>query len=333
MFYYRSLIFVVLVIANHALSAKPPEMSYVVETMVIKPVDKLAIERRYIGTIHAEKFSRLSPKSIGTVASIDVKPGQRVKKGQLLISLKSGVEKRSLELAEKSLQSLQKELERNKTLFASQDITKPELEKSEREVLSARARLEEQKRGLENVEIRAPFDGVVGVPRVVLGESVEPGTNIISVMEGPYSVFINIPASRLSEIKVGQPVRMKSNQSTIDAVEMSIDPITRVGFAKALFNTCESCIVGDSIFVHITVYDKPNAILLPKKAIYYQNGKPHVVMVVKKAENSQAAIREVTVGEEQDGQVEILSGLVASEEVVIANPKRIPEGAKVMVLK
>lgn len=310
-----------------------PQVSYVVETEVAKPVEQFAVERRYIATLKAEKQSLLSATSRGTVASINVTPQQQVKKGQLLVSLKSGVEKRALELAEQNLSSLVRELERNKILFSSQDITKSELDKLEREVLGARAKLEEHKRGLENVEIRAPFDGIVGVPRVVLGETVEPGTVIVSIMQGPYSVFINIPAARLSEIKVGQPVRVKSNHSTIAAVEMSIDPITRVGFAKAIFTTCDSCIIGDSVFAHVTVYDKPNVLLLPKKAIYYQNGKPHVVVVVKDADKTKAVIREVAVGEQLEGKFEIISGLTPAEEVVIANPKRIPEGAFVTVLK
>jgi RND family efflux transporter MFP subunit len=262
-----------------------------------------------------------------------VTPGQRVKKGDLLISLKGTMEKRALELADKNLKSLLKELEHNRKLFQTRDITKPELQKLEREVIQATSKLEEQRKGLENVEIRATVDGLVGVPRVVLGESVEPGMPIISITEGPYSVLVNIPGPRLRETNPGQPITMKSLVSTISAVEKNIDPITRVGFATATFKDCSWCIVGDSVFVHINVYDKPNAILLPKKAIFYQSGTPRVVVIKKSHDKLVASIREVGLGEEQAGLVEIVSGLSSGDEVVIANPKRIPDGATVTVAK
>lgn len=322
------------VFLNSTVQAELPSMTYVVETAVIKPEEKFLITRRYIATIGAEKFSLLTPKSSGTVASINVMAGQRVKRNQLLVSLRGTVEKRSLELAEKNLRLAEAELNRSRELFRSHDIKKSELESSERAVITAKSRLEEQRRSVENVEIRAPFDGVVGVPRVALGQSVLPTDTIISIMDGPYSITINIPGPRLAEVKVGQPVSLKGAKSTISAVEMSIDPKTKTGFAKAIFHTCDSCIIGDSAYATITVHEKPKAILINRNAIYYQSGKPYVV-VVKKAEEgkSTADIREVGVGEEYEGKVEIVSGLAAGDEIVIANPKRIPMGAQVSVLK
>lgn len=309
-------------------AAKVP---YVVETSVVKPT-KFALERRYIGTMKTEKFSVLSVKASGTVEKIYVSSGAKVKKGDLLISLKSGVEKAGFELAQKSLISLEKELLRHQKLFRTNDITRSELERLERDVLQARSKLEEQRRSLENVEIRAPFDGVVGVPRVVLGESVLAGAPIITISDGPFIAFINIPASRLLEVKVGQPVSLKNMNSTISAVEKSIDEKTRVGFATAVFPTCQSCIIGDSVYAKITVNDKDQALLVSRNAIFYKDQKPHLVLV-KKGEDKKmtASIKEVTLGEEQDGLVEVISGISTGDEIISANPKRIPDGAEVTV--
>lgn len=334
MHFARFLLFALLIMSD-AIFAKAPETAFVVETVVVKPVAQFSVERRYIGTIRAERFSLLTPKSAGIVQGIHVNAGQQVKKGQLLVSLKGSIERRSMELAEQNLKSLNSELTRNRSLLKSQDVTKSHVEKLEREVLQARSKLEEQNRLLENVEIRAPFDGIVGVARVVLGESVQATTTIISVMDGPFSIFINIPASRLGEIKPGQPVRIKSSKSIISAVEMSIDPVTRTGFAKAIFPTCEGCIVGDSAYANITVHEKSQAILINRNAIYYQNAKPHVVVVTKGTDGKElrAKVREVVVGEEQDGLAEITEGLASGEEIITANPKRVTDGALLSVVK
>lgn len=322
-----------MLLTPYVLYAQPKEIPFVVETIVMTPVKRFAIERRYIATLQADKFSWLAPKSAGTVANIAIKPHQHVKKGQLLLSLKGGGQKSSVEIAEKSLVLSVKEFERNQELFQTKDITKSELEKSERDVLAARHRLLELKRELLNIEIRAPFDGIVGVPKVVLGESVDASKHVISIMAGEFSVFINVPASKLAEIKEGQPIRVKTLQSTISAVERSIDPLTRVGFAKASFKKCDFCIVGDSVFAHITVHEKNDALLVPKRAIYYKNGKPHIVLVVQNGDASKSHIQEIVIGEEQEGNVEVISGLQPNDHIVAANPKRIPEGATLTVIK
>lgn len=308
----------------------PPkkDVAYVVETEVIAPVEKFSIERRYIGTIRSEKFSILSPRVAGTIATIDVKPGEHVKKGQLLASLKSSGEQRGIELAEESVRSFEIERNRTRTLFKTRDVTKSQVEKSERDVLVAQSKLEEQR---NLIEIRSPFDGVVGVPRVVLGEMVTPSSSIITVMDGPFSVVVNIPGSRLSEVNAGQKVTLKNSVTTVAAVERSIDPTTRTGFAKAIFGACETCIVGDSVYVHITVREKSNAILIPRNAIYYKNGKPFVVVASKTESKLQAIIREIVIGDEHEGRTEVISGLSAGDQIVVSNPKRIPADAQLTV--
>lgn len=334
MLYLKNFILFCILFLNHLVFAEVPAITYVVETIIVKPVDKFAISRRYIGTIGAEKFSLLSPKSAGTVSSIDIVAGQQVKKDQLLVSFRGNVEKRGLVLAQQNLSLAEAELKRSRELYRTQDIKKSELENSERAVLTAKTRIEEQRRQVENIEIRAPFDGVVGVPRVAMGQSVSPTDTIISIMDGPYSLTINIPGPRLSEVKVGQAVSVKDAKTTISAVEMSIDPRTKTGFAKAVIKTCEACIIGDSVYAHITVHEKPNAILINRNAIFYQNAKPHVVVVKKNGEGKLIAdVREISVGEEHEGMVEVISGIAAGDEIVIANPKRVPKDAQVSVLK
>jgi multidrug efflux pump subunit AcrA (membrane-fusion protein) len=152
-------------------------------------------------------------------------------------------------------------------------------------------------------------------------------------MDGPLSVFINIPASRLSEVKTGQRVKIKLLNSTISAVENSIDPDKRTGFATATLPTCDNCIVGDSVFANINVLDKKDAILITKNAVYYKNQKPQVVVVKSDEGKNVAEIREIILGEEQEGEVEVISGLKIGEEIVIANPKRIPPNASLSVSK
>ncbi len=323
--------FFALILLANSLLADTLERFFVVETLQAK-AESFIIKRRYIGTIKAENFSILEAKSASTVSKIHVKAEQSVKKGQILVSLANSSSHKARLLAEKKVRSLAKALERQKELLKSQDVTKVHVDQAKRDWLEASLALESQKQILENTEIRAPFDGVVGVPRVVNGESVSPGSAIISITNGPYSLSFLVPPSRLRELSVGQKISVNQKDSHISAIEHSIDPKTRTGFARAIFKDCQSCIVGESVFVYVSVLEKPKAILLNKNALYYDQGKPFIVVVINdEHKQARADIREVTLGQEQDGMVEILSGLMVGEIVVRADPKRLPPKAKLVV--
>lgn len=315
------------------LLANPLERTFVVETKVVQP-ENFIVQRRYIGTINAENFSILRAKSAGTIASIAVKPEQNVKKGQLLASQDNRSQKSSLEIALKTHRSLQSKVDRLKKLKNTGDVTKGQVDEAKRDLLNASLNLENAKKALEDTEIRAPFDGIAGVPRVVIGESVKPDTAIISVRQGAYSLIFRVPPKRIRELAVGQEVTTDNGKSTIAAIERTIDPLNLTGFAKTNFPACKNCIIGESIFCQVAVAHNPKAILVNHSSLYYDKGNPYVVRVVsneKKETRAQPTI--VRLGQEQNGLVEIVSGLSPGDSIVIADPKRITPNALLKVLK
>ncbi|HXW60457.1 MAG TPA: efflux RND transporter periplasmic adaptor subunit, partial [Myxococcota bacterium] len=163
---FRHLCLGLLVAAN--LFAQIPEMTYVVETITAKE-EPFAFKRRYIGTISSEYFSLLKPEMNGTIDEINVRPEQSVKKNQHLFSLDNAAQKALVKIDEKHLELAQKSLNRYKALRATGDVSKAQLDEALLAVLRAEQKLAENKKNLKNTEIRAPFDGIVGVPRVVLG--------------------------------------------------------------------------------------------------------------------------------------------------------------------
>lgn len=312
--------------------AEKPEMVYVVETVVAKE-EPFSFKRRYIGTITSEYFSILKPQISGTIDEIKVKPEQEVKKDQILFSLDNASQKAAVEIDRKNVALVKRSFARNEQLRKSGDISKAQSDQAHLALLQAEQKLTESLKILKNSEVRAPFDGIVGVPRVVLGESVTPQDSLISIRKGAYSISFRVPASRLKEIAVGQKVLVNKETALISAVERSIDPSTRTGFAKAILKQCERCIVGSSVFAEVTIEEKPKTILLNKEAIFYQRSKPFI-MVVKSNDKGVLVVeeREIRVGHEQNGMIEILSGIKSGEIIVKANPKRLRNGVQVKVV-
>ncbi len=315
------------------LFAEAKERVYVVETEVVTQ-QKFDLTQRFIGTMTAENFSVLRAKSNSTIASIHVKAEQSVKKGQLLVSLNNSSTKSSLDIAVKMYESLKKEVERLKELKRSNDITKAHLEKVKRDFLNASMTVESNKKVMEETEIRAPFDGIVGVPKVVIGESVKPETPIISIRKGSFIYTFLIPASRIRDIAVGQKIVVNNEESTISELENTIDPLTRTAFARARFPLCRTCIIGESVFADLTIANKEKAILIDRNAVFYDKGKPYVVVVkANENEETKAEIRGVILGHEQDERVEILGDTLRhGDRIVKTDPKRIKPDSLLKVL-
>lgn len=312
------------------LRAFPKEKTFVVETVVVKE-EPFSFKRRYIGVINTEYFSWLKPQVSGTIDEINIKADQTVKKGERLFSLDNSELKKAVLIDQKNLSLVKKALARSLALKKTHDVTKAQVDQDEHAVLAAEQKLASSKNALKNSEIEAPFDGIVGVPRVVMGQSVTPDDTLISIRRGLYSVTLRVPASRLKEIAVGQAVLVNKEVAHIDAVERSIDPQTRTGFAKATLNNCPRCIVGSSVFADVTIEDKPKAIMLNRNAIFYEKGLAQVVVVKTEDQKSTAEIRTVSIGKEQDAMVEILTGLAAGDVVVKANAKGLRQGALLKV--
>lgn len=302
----------------------------VVETVVISP-KTFKVEENYIGTVESANFSLLKMKSSGTVASILVKPGDLVKKGQVLVTLRNESAERAFFHLEKNVKIKKEEFFKSKELYKKGDISKVEFNKIKSEYNQSIAQSLDKKVLLSSSKIEAPFAGIVGLPQVFVGNFVTPEMPIITIQNSPFYIKFRIPASRLSHIKSGQKIQVisKSSFGMVEAVEKSIDPKTRTGFAIALLNKCPECIVGESVSLHVIIEEKSDALLIPKTAIFYQDGVAKVFV----RQNDEAKSRVVTLGKEGSGQVLVLSGLLPKEEIVSINPKRLYDSAKIRVSK
>lgn len=303
-----------------------PVPSLVVEATTLTP-KSFEISHRYMGTVGAQSFAILYPRGPGNVNKILVAPGQSVKKGQTLVSLENATEANLRDIGQKNAALAKATFERRKKLFESGDITKASLEEAQKEWLRTKSAYESATQSVTKTEIKAPFDGVVGVPRVDIGQQVSTDTEIISMVKGPFYLKIQIPASELRKTKVGQLVKIDDLMGKIVALEEKvIDPKTKTSFAKVSLPG-ENYIYGESRNVLVITDVKNDAMVLHRDAVFYKDGKP-AVSVVK---DGVCERRFVTLGPQQNGVYEILSGLSFGEAVITANPQRAYPGAKVRV--
>ena len=293
------------------------------------------------------KLAKVTSLVGGIVRSVEVDLGSRVEKGDLLATITSvtigeaqGTYLRALAEDELHL----KELERERDLFAqriSPERQYQEAEAAQHEsaaaVRQAQQRLlvlgfdEKQIEALARqrstpgiLELRAPFGGEI-VERTAVQGSVVGVTDILFTLADTSVMWamVNIPESQLSEVKLGQAVRLTVESlpghmiaGTLTWLSAMVDERTRMAHGRVEVTNTEGRLKAH-MFGHarIITAQSDQAVVVPVSAVQNVTGTP--VVFVKSSEDLFEA-RPVTLGARHDGRVEIVAGLRPLEPLVLA---------------
>jgi RND family efflux transporter MFP subunit len=187
-------------------------------------VGDAAANLQFIGVLSAAKV-QISPAADGVINSVNVRSGDRVKKGDLLLQLDDRRARAGVQVAQAHLGVAKVSLQRVQNLKDA--ATPPELATQEAELRVAEAELELRVQDLEETRIVAPFDGVVQI-RAVAGQRVVKGESLGQlVQEGKLKVEFSVTPGMLREIKTGAQLTLRSvsSHNEFQAKISSISPI------------------------------------------------------------------------------------------------------------
>lgn len=321
-------------------------------------------------TVEAYEVARLYAKVAGYVKTIDVDIGDRVEKGQSLVTLEvpemaqqyaqaqSEIGERSASLAkaeaEAKLQGIL--LQRSRQLRKKDAITQQDLDEAyarktaaEAELALARARegsaqgrLAELAAMMGYASLRAPFDGLVTnrfVDRGALVQAATSGSNnspVVTVARTDLvRVSVDVPAPDVPFIDRNDEVVLRLNalpgktfEGRVTRFSGVLDPSSRTMRTEVDFPN-ENGELLPGMFGSLTLGIETNAeaLTLPDAAV--QRGKRAAVVFV--LEDGRARKRQVRVGVIADGWVEILEGVTAGEQAIVAPPGKLSDGRAVRV--
>ncbi len=327
------------------------------------------------GYVTARRQATISAKVTGKVVDLLVEEGLRVKSGQVLARLDDSNIKMGLSVAESQLESAKLNLDETRALLkqaeneyqretelAKQKITsQSDLEKAESDAVSIKARLARQtvdatvadrqlavlKQEMEDMVIRAPFDGIVTTKDAQPGEMISPvsagggftRTGICTIVDmDSLEIEIDVNESYINRVEPGQPV-----EATLDAYPdwkipckvIAIIPTAdrqkstvkvRVGFDKLDPRILPE--MGVKVAFHEATTANAVAkqtMLVPKAAVRQETGKD-IVMVVR---NDAVERRAISVTGSSGDDIIVSAGLTSGERVVVDGPKDLSDGAKV----
>jgi multidrug efflux pump subunit AcrA (membrane-fusion protein) len=210
------------------------------------------------------------------------------------------------------------------------------IQTAQAQVASAQAQVAISQKAVEDTQVRAPYSGYVSARPIAVGEYVTPASVIATILlTNPLKLELQVPEMQAPSLRLGMPVsltvdayRDRQFGGTITAINPAIDPASRSIMVEASIQNPDNALrSGMFVTARITMAGGNQSIFVPREAVVNdQNTNSYRVFVVQ---GTTAHLRVVQVGDEENGMIQILSGVQANEEVATSNLQQLYEGAKV----
>lgn len=286
-----------------------------------------------VGTARARQAVDLVPESSGRITRIAFEPGERVDEGAVLIELDDRAEQADLRASDATLAEAQAAFDRQQSLNRSGSASDAAYQTARAALLRAEAERDRALVALENRVLRAPFAGVVGLTDLVEGQVIDTATPIatlddLSVIEVDFSVSETL----LPRLERGQRVDLTSAawpgrvfQGEISRIDSRVDAATRSLALRADIDNADRALAGGMFVQARLVLDERRRPAIPENALIVEGDRVLVML----ADGGTARQAEVVTGQQQDGLVEIVSGLPPSARVIVTNLHRLSDGAEI----
>ncbi len=304
-------------------------------------VGNFSTELTAVGTLLADESVIIRSEIDGRVVTLPFQEGQAVKKGARLVSLDSSELDAALAAAKADQRTEISRYDRAQELFQKAFISGEALDVARNNMARTKARVQQEQARLSKTVITAPFDGVVGLRLISPGAYVKAGEDIVRLENiSAIKLDFRVPETHASQLKKGQEVAVAVDAypgdrftGKIFALEPVVDERSRTVLARAQVPNNEAKLKpGMFARVIVLLENRPGALIIPEEAIV-PLGKDAFVYRIK--EGGATEITQVQIGARRPGQVEILSGLSAEDQVVTEGAMKLqmmPPGAPVTVM-
>ncbi len=297
-----------------------------------------------VGSLKAVNGITVSTDLAGIISQIAFHSGAAVKKGDLLVKLDSSQEEAALHTAEARRDLAKLSLNRQKDLRSSGAVSQSDYDSADSEFRQDSGLVDAANALIARKTIVAPFDGILGIRQVDLGQYLDVGAPIVPLQStDPIYVNFSLPQENLEQIAVGKKLHLKANgiasnefEGEITSIDSRFDESTRnIVIQGTVANTANRLRPG--MFVNVDVMQpEQDVVSIPATSISYApyGDSVFVVKDVQGADGKptkQALQQFVKTGPTRGDQVSIISGVKAGDEVVSSGVFKLRSGIPVQV--
>ncbi|MBK9317620.1 MAG: efflux RND transporter periplasmic adaptor subunit [Bacteroidetes bacterium] len=284
------------------------------------------------GTILANEEVTLKAEVAGRITKLLIKEGGKVNRGDLLVKINDAELRAQLSKVASGLQLAEQPLERNKKLLTIEGISREEYDVLQTEVESLKAEKDVILAQIDKTEIRAPFNGVLGLKQISEGAYVTSLQDIITLQQlDPLKLEFSIPENYLGRVKTGDTVTYSLSGQTTSYIGTvyAIEPVVNAGSRSInirAYCSNSSTQVLPGAFARIKLrLSSSNSLLVPTQAIVpVLKGKQLFIVRSGKADTVS-----VSTGVRNDTAIQILSGLTAGDTVIITGLLQLRPGSEI----
>lgn len=299
-----------------------------------------------VGSVAAINGVTVTPEVAGTIQKINFHSGEIVKAGQSLIEMDTDLVRQDLKSNEAKLKLDKLDFERKKKLYQTGAVSASDYDTALSTMQQTQALVDKNKVTIEKKNIRAPFDGKLGIRQVNIGQYLNPGDAIVTLQQmDPVFVNFTLPQQYLPQLYLGQKIGVSADlypnetfYGKLTAVNAQVTAQTRnIELQATIPNPGNKLYPG--IFVNTNVYlpTKKPVVIVPETAVSYSLYGDVIYVITPTKEKIKgkpvyhSAPRYVDVGKIVGSDIIITKGLKPGEMVATSGQLKLTTSNRVFI--
>lgn len=303
-----------------------------VNAKVIKP-ESLTDVLKTSGILLPDEEVDLSFETSGKIVEINFMEGTKVKKGQLLAKVNDLKLQAELQRLQAQVKLAEDRVYRQQTLLKRDAVSQEAYEQVKTDLATLNADINIVKENIALTELRAPFDGIIGLRQVSIGTYASPTTIVAKLTKiSPLKVEFAVPERYANDMKKGINLdffiegELNAYQAKVYAVESTVDQQLHQLTVRALYpNHDQTLLPGRYASIELKKDEIKDAIAIPTEAIVQELGKDKVYLY----RSGKAEPVDVITGIRTEAEVQIVKGLQVGDTIITSGTLQLRTGLPV----
>ena len=287
------------------------------------------------GSILPDEEVDLSFETSGKITDIFFKEGTHVSEGDLLAKINDAPLQAELKKLKSQLKLYTDRLYRQNALLEIEAVSQEAFQEAETNLATLQAEIDKVTANIELTELRAPFDGIIGLRQVSQGTYASPTTAVAKLTKtNPLKIDFAVPERYAGTLKAGTPLTftvegdLKEKNAEIYAVDSHVNSETRTFGVRALYDNSDGRLYpGRYVSVALTTQTFEKTLAIPSQAIVSEMGIDKVFLY----KNGKAVPVEIKKGVRTESLVQVIDGLSVGDTVITTGTMQLRTGQKVIL--
>lgn len=304
-----------------------------INAVVVRP-RMLTDEVPIIGSLIPDEEVNLSFETSGKIVEINFEEGTTVQKGQLLAKVNDRPLQAQLQRLVSQLKLAEDRVFRQDALLKRDAVSQEAYEQVKTELATLNADIESVEAQIAQTELRAPFDGIIGLRQVSVGTYASPTTIVAKLTKiSPLKLEFSVSERYARDIQVGTNLTftlegsLDTYHAQVYARESSLDINTHTLTVRALYPNPSGIMPGRYASITLKRQEYKDALAIPSQAIVPEMGKDKVFLY----RSGKAEPVEIVTGIRTDALVQAVKGLAAGDTVITSGTQQLRTGMDVTI--